>query len=386
MKKSFKLLSSLIFLFGLATFLRYFLLHFMENEEGTTKLISIFIILGLGGFIIYKIARYIEDITAILKEKTGLAGGLLQALGTAFPDMIIGITAAFMSLKAASGNPAEAINYAIVAASTTFGSNIYNIGHAAWCMWRQNLANKFHKNYKMFPIFGGGTVKPMHEHKSTPALIEMNTAIKILVALTFLTVIVVMGMVFFGKVPSPEGISGELYKLKPEIGIFVLISVLATLYIFRKNYGNHQEEDENPFRKVGQFTMWFSLVICGIAILFTAESMVESILKFSDLTHIPIVVAGMIAGLIGCLGEMVVIHNFTVNPKGRIGDAIVGVAMDNIVTIMGASIIAAMGGIFLGGDSLIVIFVLILGVNSVLIWQVAELKDEYIDHKELNHS
>ncbi|NTU69514.1 hypothetical protein HGB13_01620 [bacterium] len=384
MKNTLRLLTSLVTLLFLALFLRFFMLDIMENEHGNLKLLLIFAILGLGGFVIYKIARFIEDITAILKDKTGLAGGLLQALGTAFPDMIIGITAAFMSLKAA-GDPTSAINYAIVAASTTFGSNVYNIGHAAWCMWRQNLANKYHKNYKMFPIFGGGTVKPMHEHKSTPQLIEMNTAIKVLVSLTFLTVVVVMGMVFFGKVPTPEGFTGDLYKLKAEIGVFVLVSVLITLYMFRKNYGSHQEDEENPFRKVGQLTMWVSLLICGGAILFTAESMVETILEFSELTHIPIVISGMIAGLIGCLGEMVVIHNFTVNPKGRIGDAIVGVAMDNIVTIMGAAIIAAMGGIFLGGDSLIVIFVLILAANSVLIWQVSELKDEYIEHKELNH-
>jgi len=39
-----------------------------------------------------------------------------------------------------------------------------------------------------------------------------------------------------------------------------------------------------------------------------------------------------------------VIHNYTVNPKGRIGDALVGIAMDNVVTTMGAAAVAMMGG------------------------------------------
>jgi len=79
-----------------------------------------------------------------------------------------------------------------------------------------------------------------------------------------------------------------------------------------------------------------------------------------------------------CLGEIIVVHNFSVNPSGRIGDAIVGVAMYNIVTITGASIVAIMGGIFLGGSSLIMIFVLILCLNTVLIWQISDLKNFFL--------
>jgi len=79
-----------------------------------------------------------------------------------------------------------------------------------------------------------------------------------------------------------------------------------------------------------------------------------------------------------CLGEIIVVHNFSVNPSGRIGDAIVGVAMDNIVTITGASIVAIMGGIFLGGSSIIMIFVLILCLNTVLIWQISDLKNFFL--------
>ena len=122
--------------------------------------------------------------------------------------------------------------------------------------------------------------------------------------------------------------------------------------------------------------------ILGAIILFSAEAMVDSVIKFSDITHIPAVVSGLIVGIIGCLGEMMVIHNYTVHPKGRIGDAIVGVAMDNVVTLLGASVIAIMGGIFLGGSSLIAIFVLVLAANTVLMWQVARLKDEYITSKD----
>ncbi|MFH1838036.1 MAG: hypothetical protein ABH808_00855 [Candidatus Kuenenbacteria bacterium] len=81
------------------------------------------------------------------------------------------------------------------------------------------------------------------------------------------------------------------------------------------------------------------------------------------------------ARLIGCFGEMIVIHNFLINPKGHIGDAVVGVAMDNIVTTLGASIVAIMGGIFLGGNSLILIFIIILTANTFLIEQISKLKN-----------
>jgi hypothetical protein len=76
------------------------------------------------------------------------------------------------------------------------------------------------------------------------------------------------------------------------------------------------------------------------------------------------------------------VHNFTINPKGRIGDAVVGVAMDNIVTTMGAAIVAIMGGIYLGGNALILIFVLILTLNSTLMWQISKLKNFYLKDVE----
>jgi Ca2+/Na+ antiporter len=155
--------------------------------------------------------------------------------------------------------------------------------------------------------------------------------------------------------------------------------VLMVLFIFRKNTGSHQDDDTNDFTKANNLVLWLVLIVSGIIILFTAEAMIEAVIRFSELTHLPTVVSGLIAGLIGCLGEMMVIHNFTVNPKGKIGDAVVGVAMDNIMTLLGASIVAIIGGIFLGGSALLVIFTVILCLNTVLIWQVSKLKDHYID-------
>lgn len=342
------------------------------------ELMMVFVVLALGGYVIYSITDYIGDVTGILKDKTGIAGGLLQALGTAFPDMSLGILAAIISLSYVGTNRLLAIQYAIVAASTTFGSNIYNIGHAAWCIYRQNQSNASNKTIKMFPLIGLGTVKPLKSHNIKPKIVEINTAISVLAALTLLTTFVVLSMVFFGRVEPPPGIVGDLYQLKWYIGLVMIGLIAVTLYVFRKNYGSHQEDDSNPFIKFKTIILWLVLIVSGIIILLSAEAMIHAVIKFSEITNIPTVISGLMAGLIGCLGEMLVIHNYTVNPKGRIGDAVVGVAMDNIVTLFGASIIAVMGGIFLGGSSLLVIFIIILCLNTILIWQVSKLKDEYL--------
>lgn len=370
---------TLVSLLALSAFLRFYLIKGPLNTDNLLIQLAVIIItLAIGGIVIYQVANYIEDITTILKDKTGLAGGLLQAFGTAFPDMALGITAAIVSLSYAGTNQLLAIQYAIVAASTTFGSNIYNIAHAAWCIFRQNKANETGKTLKMFPVVGGGKVQPLQNHHIKPKVIEINTAISVLVALSVLTTVVVLSMVFFGKITPPTGITGDLYQLKWYIGVIMVALILLTLYIFRKNYGSHQDDETNSFTNSHGIVLWMVLVICGVIILFTAESMVEAVVKFSEITHIPAVISGLLVGIIGCLGEMLVIHNYTVNPKGRIGDAVVGVAMDNIVTLLGASVIAIIGGIFLGGSALIAIFIVILCLNAVLIWQVAKLKDHYI--------
>ena len=366
-------------LLAMAAALRFYVIKSpLAIDNIYIQLATVAFILALGGLIIYQVANYIEDITSILKDKTGLAGGLLQAFGTAFPDMALGITAAIVSLSYAGTNQVLAIQYAIVAASTTFGSNIYNIAHAAWCILRQNQANAKKVDVKMFPLIGGGIVQPLEKHHIKPKVIEINTAIAVLTTLTALTTIVVLAMVFFGRITPPAGITGDLYQLKWYIGAIMVVLIAFTLYLFRKNYGSHQDDETNAFFKFKAIEMWLVLIVAGVIILFTAESMVEAVVVFSEITHIPAVISGLIVGIIGCLGEMMVIHNYTVNPKGRIGDAVVGVAMDNVVTLLGASVIAIMGGIFLGGSALIAIFIVILCLNTVLIWQVSKLKDNYI--------
>jgi hypothetical protein len=196
-----------------------------------------------------------------------------------------------------------------------------------------------------------------------------------------LTAIVAIFMVVFGKVPTPpEGYNGDLYQLVAPAAFVIMLILLTILYRSRNSVREAVDEIDvqqspNPFMKRSTIYIFGNLFFAGIIILLTAETMVMAIERTSHITGLPVIVTGVAAGLIGCLGEMVVVHNFSVHPQGRIGDAIVGVGMDNIVTILGATIVALMGGIFLGGNSLILIFVLIFALNSTLIWQVGKLKD-----------
>jgi len=354
--------------------------------EGTDfwwlQAILIVVVFGVGiGYVFRGTAKVIEETTDVLKDRTKLAGGFLQAFGTAFPDMVIGVVAAFISLQVRNTDYVRAINLAIIAASTTFGSNIYNILHAVWCIYRQNLANLKRKAILMFPPFkAGGSLKPLEEHNIKPSVNEMDGAIRILTALTMLTAFVAISMVLFGQVKGQGEIAGDLYQLILPVGIVLFILCVGVLYYFRKSHRPESPveevaEEEQYYDKHGSWRIWLDLVLSGIAILFAAESMVKTMETFSHLTHIPFVVTGIMAGLIGCFGEMVVIHNFSIHPKGRIGDAIVGVAMDNIVTTLGAAIVAIMGGIFLGSNSLILIFIIILTANTLLIEQISKFKN-----------
>jgi len=344
---------------------------------------AILLIFGIGiGYVFRGTAKVIEETTDVLKDRTKLAGGLLQAFGTAFPDMVIGVVAALISLRVRDADYVRAINLAIIAASTTFGSNIYNILHAAWCVYRQNLANIKQKAVLMFPLLKtGGALKPFKEHKIKPSVREMDNAIRVLTALTMLTAFVAISMVLFGQVKGrEEKIAGDLYQLIQPIGIILFILCAVVLFYFRKSSRPESPtaeiiKEERYYGKLNTWRIWLDLALSGVAILFTAESMVKTMEIFSHLTRIPFVVTGIGAGIIGCLGEMLVVHNLSVNPKGRIGDAIVGVAMDNIVTTMGAAIVAIMGGIFLGSNSLILIFVIILTTNTLLIEQISKLKN-----------
>jgi len=370
---------------ALAVALRFFIIDRVlpEAEAWWMQVAIILIIFGVGiGYVFRGTAKVIEETTDVLKDRTKLAGGFLQAFGTAFPDMVIGVVAAIVSLQVRDTDYVRAINLAIIAASTTFGSNIYNILHAVWCVYRQNLANLKRKTVLMFPPFKfGGSLRPLAEHKVKPSIREMDGAMRILTALTLLTAFVAVSMVLFGRVKSEVvGISGDLYQLALPVGIILFVLCVSVLYYFRQSHHPDSpiEEiaaEESYYSQQGSWRIWLDLALSGVAILFAAESMVKAMEVFSELTHIPFVVTGIMAGLIGCFGEMMVVHNFSVNPKGRIGDAIVGVAMDNIVTTLGASIVAIMGGIFLGGNSLILIFIIILTANTLLIEQISKLKN-----------
>jgi MFS family permease len=367
----------------LAGFLRYVMVGVMDKESLLLKVIAIAVIFGVGIVFVFRgTANIIEETTDVLKDRTGLAGGFLQSFGTAFPDMIIGVTAAILSLSVRESDMVRSINLAIIAAAATFGSNIYNIIHAVWCLYRQNLSDTLGKAVLMFPPFKiGGKLTPINGHSAKPTKREMDSAIDILSVLTILTASVAILMVIFGQVKNlTEIIEGDIYELTRPVGIFLLLLCLGTLYYFRKSERPQSlekeiVEEEKYYTKQKTVRIWLDLVLSGIAILFAAESMVRAMEVFAHLTHLPFVATGILAGIIGCFGEMLVVHNFSVNPKGRIGDAVVGVAMDNIVTTMGAAIVAVMGGIFLGGNSLIVIFMIILAGNTILIQQISRLKN-----------
>jgi Ca2+/Na+ antiporter len=356
-----------------------------ESHEVAMRLGAIILIIGIGTyFVMLSVANVIEETTDVLQERTHLAGGLLQAFGTAFPDMVIGIVAAFLSLGFAASDYARAVNYAIVAAAATFGSNIYNILYSAWCVARQTLANKKNHAVAMIPYFlRAGLATPMHSHGAKPSAREFEITVDVLLALTFLTMAVVVSMVLFGSVPAPGGFEGDLYQLVRPLGFVLFIVCIGIIFKFRKNERRKNitpevAREERYYVRQPSIRIWFDLALAGAAILFAAEAMVKAIESFAQITHIPYVIMGAAAGIIGCLGEMITIHQFVINPKGRIGDAVVGVAMDNIVTTLGASVVAIMGGIFLGGSALILIFVIILTANTILIVKIAKLKESIV--------
>lgn len=377
----------LILLIGVASIVRFVLTPLLGAHAIFVQVGSLSSILIVGAFYLLRhSAKIIEETTEVLSERTKLAGGLLQSLGTAFPDMILGIVAALVSVGLRDTDYVRAITYAIIAASTTFGSNIYNIAHAAWCVMRQNKANQKNSSVPMFPGFpAGGDVTPFSKHAVEPNLSEFDSAIAILIALSLLTASVAVSMVLFGRVRGSELHLGEdLYQLIRPIGFVIFLLAGFILYVFRKSHKKESAiieiaREEKFYRSQSTPLILFHLLLSGVVILFAAESMIHAIETLSVIGHIAPVIAGTLAGLIGCLGEMLVIHNYSVNPKGRIGDALIGVGMDNIVTTAGAAIVAMMGGIFLGGSSLIVIFVLILGINTILIGQVSQLKNYFLN-------
>ena len=369
------ILAAILLKFGLVNFLA-------EKYSLAIRLTSMMIILGIGaGVVLSGCAKIIEETTDVLSKRTKLAGGMLQSLGTAFPDMALGLVAAIISLQLRQVDYAKAVEFAIMAAATTFGSNIYNIAHAAWCVFRQNLACKKNQAILMFPGFkSGGMVKPIKDHLRKPNLIELDTVTDILSALTLMTAAVAISMVLFGKVIPPAGMSGDLYQLIKPVGVIILMICLGIMFYFRKTKRAiateaEEEEEKKYYSQQTNGVIFLHLLISGGVILLAAESMVHAVQIGSEITGLPVVAAGVLAGIIGCLGEMLVVHNYSVHPNGRIADALIGVGMDNIVTTMGAAIVAIIGGVFLGGNALIMIFVIILSLNTMLIWQISRLKN-----------
>jgi Ca2+/Na+ antiporter len=377
-----KFVSSLGISLLIAATITYGANSFKKMEEISLPLTFLItgIIIGLGIVALLRIAEIIEATTSVIKDKVGLAGGLLQAVGTAFPDMIIGIVAAISAVNATT--PEDKLKFAILAAAATFGSNIYNVGHAVWCVWRQNRANDLNKTIKMFITFGED-IKPMAEHQMVPRLKEIDNATTLLTALTVLTFLASILMVVIGKQPAGtlgyQG--GDLYQLNAVAGALLILAALGTIWKFRKNTSHAHEDEDNEFQKINPIWSFVCLVISGVAIYFSANAMVGAVEHFTEVVHFPIFIAGLLSGLIGCIGEIIVVHNFSVNPKGKIGDALVGVGMDNIMTLIGASIVAVMGGIFLGGSEVIIIFCGVLFLNTLLILQIGKLKNHYIDQK-----
>ncbi|MFH1187675.1 MAG: hypothetical protein V1688_02305 [bacterium] len=377
MRKSKSLM--LIILIITSVILRFFLVLFLfADRDAWMRIFDVILIMGIGVWIIRKTADIIEETSDILQERTKLAGGLLHSFGTAFPDMVLGVMAAITSIGADSY--AKAVSFAIIAAATTFGSNIYNIGYAIWCIFRQNVANLKEKEISIFPFTGkGGSVKPIKDHSNKPELIEIDTAIDVLNFLSIITAAVAVSMVLFGQKEAPIGMKGDIYQLIRPVGLAIFILCVSIMYFFRKSKKSEEHlaapVEENYFRDKSNMAIWLSLALSGAAILLAASGMVQAIKVFCDITKLPLIIAGVLAGIIGCLGEIIGMHNMTVHPSGKIGDAVVGVAMDNIITTMGAAIVAIMGGIFLGGNALILIFVFILTLNTVLIWQISRLKN-----------
>jgi len=130
---------SLAYLLAAAIIIRFLLLPALESSENKFVVIFLGIAILVAGtiFVLTKAADVIEETTEILSERTKLAGGLLQSLGTAFPDMVLGIIAAILSVRYRTTDISRSINYALIASATTFGSNIYNREDfpAACCGW-----------------------------------------------------------------------------------------------------------------------------------------------------------------------------------------------------------------------------------------------------------
>lgn len=373
--------SSLIKLVGASFFLYWGCVPFLSPDYSLIiRFLSISVILFIGTVFVLRVAgEVIENSTTLLSLKTGLASGMLQSLGTAVPDMSLGIMAAFISIQVYATDKEGAISFAILAASITFSSNIYNSLYATWCVWRQNQADRKHKRLALIPGMPRyGEVKPIHEHEVVPAVAEVDEAEDIINAVSALTVCIAILMVLFGQVRHNG--DGALYRLIQPIGVVMMILCLWIFLHFRKSKRASRAINKKKHHTITRSPNYiaillFDLFVVVVSVIFAAKSMVEAAHELGVITHMPFILVGTLSGIIGCLSEMLVVHHYTVNPTGRIGDALVAVGMDNVVTILGAMVVAVIGGIFLGGRELILIFMAIMMSNTLLIWQMSKFKN-----------
>jgi hypothetical protein len=83
-------LMHIVSLLVFALLLRFYLIGFLEEHYNLWfRIFDVVLIIGVGTFILKEIAEVIEETTEILSERTKIASGLLQSLGTAFPDMVM---------------------------------------------------------------------------------------------------------------------------------------------------------------------------------------------------------------------------------------------------------------------------------------------------------
>ncbi len=363
------------------------LTHFLTQYKHLVWISIAFVLQLLAGiYCIVKTAKTIGAVSQSLKYQTGIAAGVLQAIGTALPDMAIGILAAILSVREASGDYYRSIQYGMVAGSTTLGSNIYNILFASWCVWRQDKSDRVKREVLMFPLIKKwGRLTPLSQQELKPTLREISSSLTLLLILSAITALVAISVVFSGIIESsPELFQQDIYKFDKGMALFILMACLFLIYEFRKAQSSSNVKEKTNLEDTGNSVIrnWFFLLVATFILFISAYMVIEAITRISELTNIPIEVLGMATALVGCLGEMTVIYDFSIHQSGTIIDAITGVTMDNFFTIVGTCLIALIGGIYLGSSTAIIIFICIMLANTVLIVQTAKLKDEYLAFNE----
>jgi len=150
----------------------------------------------------------------------------------------------------------------------------------------------------------------MSQHQNLPKVKELDAAMSVLSGLSVLTAVVAISMVVFGKVAEvPQGMTGDLYRLVRPMGGVILGLCGGLVWYFRKS-----ERGKNAVEKIAQeekyyhrqpaVVMWGHLMVAGIAILLVAESMIRAVQVVAEISGIPLVVVGVLTGIIGCMEKL----------------------------------------------------------------------------------